>query len=648
MNKRKFGPGMTLRKALTYLLALILIPIVCLSQPAEKLTDYSINAGVYLNGNIYSSQFSQLPGIPNCCTEFRSAFGIGYTFYGGFIYRPESDILGKKYNLRLITSYSDLSANYSPKDFIGHIITGNSYTNADVEHSLKPSLSLISLEPALSVKLLDDFPLELRGGFQFGILLNKQFTQSENLISPQNVTFENGKRVRNEKSGDIPGASAIYFAPFLGLSLELFKSGNYTFNSEVQFNYGLTNAVKDLNWKIHSARLGLSVTYSIPAAIAVPPLSAPMPVLPLPEPPPPPEPLVLSISLTADNKSLSDKDTLTINCRERIYKAESHILPVIFYGGEPSKENAEAEESVLSAINKYLTNNKDTKLQIMVSQLDKDKINPESKVAGITNVLESGGIDKDRISVTYRNRKTGKNTREELLEESRKIEFIFSDGMKFLSESGTRTETNCDEPEFKVSTRLGNTMGAGSFRGSISDESMKIINTSFADEGNLKLKSETIDRLFGNAGSATIIISGKAIDEGNRTIDTTLTIYLKKNVAETSSFINLSGGSEQKYEELVLGYFNFDESRFSIINTSALDYIKNAISSGRKLTILPLTDNMGTPDHNKALSQARARAALELIGGKAEIRYPEDYLFTNQTPYGRALNRSVIVRIKAD
>jgi outer membrane protein OmpA-like peptidoglycan-associated protein len=73
------------------------------------------------------------------------------------------------------------------------------------------------------------------------------------------------------------------------------------------------------------------------------------------------------------------------------------------------------------------------------------------------------------------------------------------------------------------------------------------------------------------------------------------------------------------------------------------------------VTIVGHTDSIGKLDYNVALSRKRAQAAYDLILGggirasdsiRHDGRGPEDPLFDNGLPEGRAFNRTVTVRLE--
>jgi len=111
----------------------------------------------------------------------------------------------------------------------------------------------------------------------------------------------------------------------------------------------------------------------------------------------------------------------------------------------------------------------------------------------------------------------------------------------------------------------------------------------------------------------------------------------------------LSDITQKNYvQQFFLAYCEFDKAELYAVNEQAVEEIKKAFINGKKIEIIPLFDFLGTDEHNQRLALERANSALKLLGLKKEdviITIPDDYFFSNDLPYGRMMNRTVIVRI---
>jgi outer membrane protein OmpA-like peptidoglycan-associated protein len=102
-------------------------------------------------------------------------------------------------------------------------------------------------------------------------------------------------------------------------------------------------------------------------------------------------------------------------------------------------------------------------------------------------------------------------------------------------------------------------------------------------------------------------------------------------------------------DALVLGHFAFDASVFTTTNAEAIRRVRDAIASGRKVSLVPGADSLGTAEYNDALMLRRAKAAIALLGVRESdvtIDVVRSTPASNATPMGRIANRSVRAIIK--
>jgi len=130
-----------------------------------------------------------------------------------------------------------------------------------------------------------------------------------------------------------------------------------------------------------------------------------------------------------------------------------------------------------------------------------------------------------------------------------------------------------------------------------------------------------------------------------------LTLNIKSEFQIDGVFKNvISDKEESNYvQQVLLAYCEFDKADLNAINKNAVNLIKEKYKEGCIIEIIPLFDFLGSDEHNLALAYARANSALKLLGLKkhnVQITIPKAFFFSNEMPFGRMLNRAVIVRIK--
>lgn len=622
-----------------------------ITAQTQEFTRYFLTGGVSLSGNIHSSSFVQLPTVPNCCTNFTGGFGFGASVFAGMEYLPSSKMFGREYHPAFSVSMSWLSASLKENAVFANAINGNTVEQAISEHRIDASIAVLALEPSIYVTPSVNFPLDVKLGFLAGIPISASYTQAETLLSPSNRLFENGLKVRNESNGSLPEKSPMYLAALIGARYNFMESGNFAFSPEIQYNLGLTNIVSSLTWKISSIRAGIAVRYHIPVPTVPPPPPTP--------PPPPPTPKTLSMKFTIshDGRELQPADSVFVPVTVSREISAFAVTPQIFFGKnetalkmndetEPSNTES-AQKNPLSAIAQYLqTYNSVTVVISASADASEEKGIAEKRAEAITQYLQQKGITASRWKINILNASLSTNLREELLEEQRFVSVSFSDKQTVLPLESRHETTRTVPILFKIDPKLVAEATPITFDG----------QASLAGKPHQHLSEKqsilTFDELMleGLPSPKRMIVNITVIDAEQKRVGVQqfYIIAPRKIINETKHIALTNSENDSTSEQLILGYFNFDRAEFSAINDEAVLRVKNAIKEGKQLEFMPLTDNLGTPEHNARLAQERGRAALKLLNLKAnEVNFstPKDSFFSNSTPSGRIMNRSVVVKI---
>jgi outer membrane protein OmpA-like peptidoglycan-associated protein len=220
--------------------------------------------GLYsgLGINLHTAGFGQLPGFPSCCTEYKDNTSLSPVF-DALIEVPIMQDLRIQGRL----GYTGLGGLLSTQQIIGNepVIDDGPVPTATrrdviVEHTLDATLPMIVFEPTIGYRLLDFF--WLNAGLRGGYMLSSTFTQSERLFSPEGYTFTDGSTVRNQASGDIPGAVPFQFHGVLGLGYELLTKSRISLVPEVRYYFPFTK-IASVDWQVQSFQLGVSLRYGM-------------------------------------------------------------------------------------------------------------------------------------------------------------------------------------------------------------------------------------------------------------------------------------------------------------------------------------------------------------------------------------------------
>lgn len=207
----------------------------------------------WLNG-----AFKGLPDVPSCCPEYSSATANGLS--GGLIVEiPVTSRFTTGVRLTFAELGGDFQAYEKELVYAGELES----KEATFEHTLKPRVTVLMFEP--NVTFNPAWALTVGAGIQIGYAASSSFEQTETLISPDNIVFENGSRVRNERSGEIPTVNTFQVALTGRVAYEwpLDDIGQITLGPELSYSYALTDIVDGINWKTNVLRLGVIFRYSL-------------------------------------------------------------------------------------------------------------------------------------------------------------------------------------------------------------------------------------------------------------------------------------------------------------------------------------------------------------------------------------------------
>lgn len=254
---------------------LLLISVGSLFAQVENRRDYN-SYGFFtgLNYNIHSSSFSSLPRVPNCCTEFTSATGVGLSIGLLSDFQTNNIIEYSGFDIRL--SFDMLDAEFNEKDQRGgntvnpNLIDQTDPQNTDIQdvdinHNLLAALSIVSIEPTFRYSPLYDLNLHL--GFKFGIPVSSSFNQNSVITSPDYVVFKDTDGFkRNVDSGEeIPELNGFHSSLALGAGYEFPLAKKLYIVPEVRYFLALNDLNID-DWKPNHIRFDVAFKYySIPS-----------------------------------------------------------------------------------------------------------------------------------------------------------------------------------------------------------------------------------------------------------------------------------------------------------------------------------------------------------------------------------------------
>ena len=226
-----------MKKYLLIIISLILTSSVQAQNQEDKEPILWFGPYAGLNYNYHFLNFGSLPPFPNCCPEFYSASGLGFTLGALLDFKIVDNIY-----LDTRVGISDIGANMTTNEYIGgtFIKMGTSPpvlidTFATTDYNINTNLMHFNLEPTVEMRFFKDFGFNI--GLKFAYLFISRFSQEEVLVNPNNVTFLDGKRTRNEYDNElIPDANSFQVFGVMGVSYNLPVAEDMYLQPEIRYN----------------------------------------------------------------------------------------------------------------------------------------------------------------------------------------------------------------------------------------------------------------------------------------------------------------------------------------------------------------------------------------------------------------------------
>lgn len=641
-----------------YLFAYIFICFFCFTNllHGEKdstiLKPIKITASLGGNISLHSANFAELPGIPNCCSGFTKGNGFSPTFSAGIELVPENLLFNLPYTYGISLGYAGVGGDLTTEEFSFNVISGNSLNRVISRHNLATTLSVISIDPYISLFPLKDIPFGITIGASAGTYITKTFSQNQEIIEPSNLKWvETGSSIRGAASGTIPSTQSLFIAPFMGLRYDIPLTEQIALATNLRVLPQITPFVQDLVWSALHIRPSLEFQYR---------LAEPKPErLPPPPPPPPievPKKLELAIVVKRqDGSPISDGESIKVQY-EILKKRYSHdAAPIIFFkknmadippqiplSSASSEENAQA--AVLLGLVSLLRENVDTKVELIgFSAPDEPSGIADERVENVAKFLFENGVDNVQVAKRILKQEgTVREMREELLDEDRSVRILVNGKMRTIAVTFEQQQTTHTpitlffEPKIIAESTPYQAFGKVNF------EMKKMFDL---NDKNMTLQFTTNDIMQGQP--TRIVFDYALADANDRRTAAGLQFKISptvNTVIENKKFY--SSGSENN--DYILGYFNFNASEFSSINFETLQYIKAEIQKGKKIQLFPKTDNFGTPEYNLNLAKSRIKSTLQLLGideSKCIINYDNVQQNYDPSAIARILHRTVTVKV---
>lgn len=594
-------------------------------------------------------------GIPTCG---RPDDGNGSGIVLGGLYQMP---LISRLSLQLRASFSNMGGRLSSTEIIGNAVSNGEVVDAVVEHSLEPSISIISFEPMLQWQPFD-FPLAINLGIQAGTVTGRTADQAETLIEPNTATFTNGTAVRNSGNGELP-VDAFYGAGFAGLGYDIPIGTSLVLAPEVAYHLNLSNALEGTPWRGDALRLGVSLRMLLNSPPS-PKTEEPMPSL------------AATVQASGLYRDSSEQPMVQVQIEEFLgtqlrpllnyvfFEDDSSLLPERYKQLTPEEARSfsveklhyldalETYHRMLDIIGRRMQENPHATLRLVGcnAEAGAEKGNAglaEARAETVRDYLvKTWKVADDRITVETRGLPSKPSNVKELagIAENRRVE-IYTNEPRVLEPVLTNdTIRTANPPGIRFRSTAQAEAGMASWRLTASQSGQRL--KEFSGSGdvptmldwNLEQDQENVPRfpipIDYQLEVTDVTGQTRSVEAQIPTDQITLQRKRRERVAD----------KEVNRYSLIL--FAFGTAELDAENRKIVDFIKSRITLNSTVSVTGYTDLLGDKEFNQKLSEDRANVTAKALGVGKPIGAGEAPLFDNLIPEGRFYCRTVNVVVE--
>jgi outer membrane protein OmpA-like peptidoglycan-associated protein len=647
--------------------------------------------GVFGHGlvAIHTANFPWLPQTQSCCSGFTGGTNFGER--AGFLLEvPIAEHLLVGMRLSLMNRTFSMTT----REPIDNIIVNGVGQKGAFEHRLDGAFTTLNLEPMVSYRLFGTFFLS--AGISIEKTVSSNYKQFQQISEPSGVgTFldSNGndshKRTRNEFLGKLPHPSLI-LSPLFAASIELplNKKRTLFLVPEVFCQIAIMNILSDVDWKVHTLQMGISLKYSPQND---PKLPTQIQDTTKEEPPP-----VIVQSTPVIEKNIVEKPKVSIAAvgvettgREvpnPILKIEeftstimTSLLNYIFF--KPNSSDIQPRYKRLSGTQttdftpeKVNSPNKLFTYYHLLNIIGKRmQLSPLSTIT-LTGCINDYAEEKSNLALAKKRAESIKDylttiwkiTPNRIIVEQRLLpakpsNILTNDG----AEENRRVEITTNDENLLAPIVTNDTLRTTNypiirFKPLVSDNSAKREWTVTIEQHSTTIKEfsgmgtppATIDwQLSGEKStiphySDPVKFSLLQKDSANVEVKSSGEIQIDV-VSLSKKRVEKRGDKEIDLYSLIL--FGVKSADITPNNKSIIQFIKKRIKSNAKVVVMGYTDRVGEIGFNVSLADSRAKSVAAFLGKSfdvATIAKGNSNLYDNDLPEGRFYSRTVEIEVQ--
>lgn len=539
------------------------------------------------------------------------------------------------------------------------------------ENMFTSTLGYVAFEAHLRSRPLQELPIFIRASFDAGNpLVDKSYSQTEQIVSPEGVLFPDGRQIRTTGEGPFPGlGTSMGVGGGIGFVLDV--SSEVEIALEVSYRYGLNSLTTSTTWNQSWIGAGIAIRYRMRESEEPPP-----PPPPAPEPAPIVEVVKEPEPAPAVIASLS---TVPLEIRETVVTQTFPLLPYLFFDSASAalpakyaffdavstfdekglpKETLPIYYRILDILGSRMRVKKDAKLVITGTTDAGEGASNEERASIATSRAQSVAdyirrrwdVASERLIVRTSMKPTNpsRQTYSEGAAENRRVELSSADEALLGPILHTRfNEYVPVQSRHDFSTSIRNPERAERWNLSVVHDG-KLVGSKRGkllppETLSFDLSQEMTNQLGPVTGLVDTLLATLEVQQIDR-----------EPAVATAEFPLRKTVSNYEVSRLSLIVFDFDKSDISEQNREMMErVVKSATGQGSTAKIVGTTDKLGERDHNMELSQDRAKSVESFVRSIApsldiqEVRGigPDQLPYDNMIPEGRFYCRTVSLQI---
>jgi|GEM_PF-520774 len=222
-------------------------------------SDWYYGCQASLQLNYHTLDLTALPGVPSCCPNYKKGLGFEPLFGVFFNYSLSEK---KDFLLGVRLYYSNFGAVIKANEWQLMDYGPNESVKGLIEHNINTSINAINIEPMFIAKVANDVSFSI--GLTLNTIFSTYFKQKETLLEPEDLLFENDKRVRMTYRGNIPGVSNYNYGVTAGINYDILKSNDrdWYLSPEINYFYGFRNIISYEKWNVQGIKLGVAFVFN--------------------------------------------------------------------------------------------------------------------------------------------------------------------------------------------------------------------------------------------------------------------------------------------------------------------------------------------------------------------------------------------------